>query len=106
MFGEENFTVALCGNSFSNFQRDLILSLEVNEVIIALDKQYQNAESEEANKWAKHIRERIINKLAPYCIVTILWDTEDLLPYKSSPSDIGKATLLKLMDKKIYTQCI
>jgi len=106
MFGEENFTVALCGNSFSNFQRDLILSLEVNEVIIALDKQYQNAESEEASKWAKHIRERIINKLAPYCIVTILWDTEDLLPYKSSPSDIGKATLLKLMDKKIYTQCI
>ena len=106
MFGEENFTVALCGNSFSNFQRDLILSLEVNEVIIALDKQYQNAESEEANKWAKHIRERIINKLAPYCVVTILWDIEGLLPYKSSPSDIGKETLLRLMDKKIYTGCI
>lgn len=106
MFGKENFTVALCGNSFSNFQRDLILGLEVNEVIIGLDKQFHEVQSEEASKWAKHIRERIINKLAPYCTVTILWDTEGLLPFKASPTDFNKETLLKLMDKKIYAGCI
>jgi hypothetical protein len=90
MFGEDNFTVALCGNNFSNFQRDLILDLEVNEVIIALDKQFNDPVNEEARKWAKHIRERLINKLAPYFVVTVLWDSFNLLPYKASPSDIGK----------------
>lgn len=106
MFGEENFTVALCGSNLTEFQKDLIISLGVNEVIIALDKQYENAESEEANKWAKHIRDKFINKLAPYCITTVLWDNESLLPLKSSPSDMGKDTLLKLLDRKIYTGCI
>jgi len=104
-FKEDNFAVALCGGSFSNFQRDLILSLEVREVIIALDKEYQEVDSIEAKKWANHIIERFVNKLAPYCIVTVLWDTEGLLPYKSSPSDINKETLLKLMDSKIYVGC-
>lgn len=106
MFGEDNFAVALCGSGFSNFQRDLILNLEVREVIIALDKEYREVDSIEAKKWANHIIERFINKLAPYCIVTVLWDTEGLLPYKSSPSDHGKETLLKLMDNKIYVGCM
>jgi hypothetical protein len=103
MFGKDNFTVALCGSSLSEFQKELIVSLGVNEVIIALDKQFENLESEEAERWAKHIREKIINKLAPYCIVTVLWDVDGLLPYKSSPTDFGLEILLKLMDKKIYT---
>lgn len=105
MFGDDNFTLALCGNKLSNFQRDIILSLGVNEVVIALDKQFNDPNSEEAEKWAKHIREKIINKLAPYCVITILWDSFNDLPYKASPTDLGKETLLKLMDKKIYTGC-
>lgn len=106
MFGEDNFTVALCGSNLTEVQKDLIVSLGVNEVIIALDKQYEDAMSEEADKWAKHIREKIINKLAPYCVVTILWDTENLLPHKASPTDLGKDVLLKLMDNKIYAGCV
>lgn len=106
MFGDENFTVALCGSNLSDYQRDLIVSLGVNEVIIALDKQYHDHMSEEADKWAKHIRDKLINKLAPYCVTTILWDNCDLLPYKGSPTDVDKTTLLKLMDNKIYTGCM
>lgn len=102
-FGDENFTVALCGKNLSIFQRDLILSLDVNEVIIGLDKQFYNHEDDEANEWAKYIRKKIITLLAPYVKVSVLWDTENLLPYKASPSDCGKEILLKLMDKKIYT---
>jgi hypothetical protein len=106
MFGEDNFTVALCGKNLSIFQRDLILSLDVNEVIVALDKQFYNHEDDEANEWSKYIRKKIINLLAPYVRVSVLWDTNNLLAYKSSPSDYGKETLLKLMDKKIYTGTI
>lgn len=102
MFGEENFTVALCGKTLSIFQRDLILSLGVDEVIIGLDKQYHNHEDKEADIWSKYIRKKIINLLAPYVRVTVLWDMENILPYKASPSDLGKDVLLGLMDKKIY----
>ena len=38
MFGEDNFTVALCGSNLTDYQKGLILMLGVREVIIALDK--------------------------------------------------------------------
>lgn len=102
MFGEDNFTVALCGSNLTDYQRGMILMLGVREVIIALDKQFENVNSEECKKWAKHIKEKIIDKLSPYVIVTVLWDTNGLLGYKDSPTDRGKETLLQLMDNKIY----
>lgn len=104
MFGEQNFTVALCGKNLSLWQRKMIVSLGVREVIIALDKQFKTLESKEAKDWAKHISQNIITPLAPYTICTVLWDSNDLLPYKASPTDCGKETLLKLMDGKIYVE--
>lgn len=102
MFPNENFTVALCGNNLSDYQRDLILSLGVEEVIIALDRQYKDKEDSMYITWSKHIRERIISKLAPYVRVFVIWDTEDKLDYKDSPSDKGKQVLLELMKTKLY----
>jgi hypothetical protein len=80
--------------------------LGVSEVIIGLDKQYKVLGDEEEDKWSKHIRKKIIAPLAPYVRVSVLWDTENLLPYKASPTDVNKETLLKLMDKKIYVGCL
>lgn len=102
MFGDENFTVALCGSNLTDYQKGMILMLGVREVIVALDKQYMTLDSDECKKWAAHIKSKIIDKLSPYVIVTVIWDTNDLLSYKDSPTDDGKDTLLKLMDNKIY----
>ena len=102
MFGEDNFTVALCGSNLTDYQKGIILMLGVREVIIGLDKQYQELDSEECKKWAKHIKDKIIDKLSAFVIVTVLWDTNGLLGYKDSPSDKGKDTLLQLMDNKLY----
>ena len=102
MFGEENFTLALCGNKLSNFQRDIILDLGVEEVIIALDRQYEEVDSEEYFKWSKHIRKKIIDKLAPYVKVFVVWDTGNILKYKESPTDVGKEKLLCLMKNKVW----
>lgn len=102
MFGEDNFTVALCGSNLTNYQKGIILMLGVREVIIALDKQYKTLDSDECKKWAKHIKEKIIDKLSPYLVVTVIWDVNDLLDYKDSPTDKGKETLMKLLDNKIY----
>lgn len=103
MFGiDNNFTVALCGCSkISKIQRKLLQDLGVIEVIIALDRQYEKVDSEEYNKWRKHISEKIINPLLPYFNVSVIWDTEGLLGFKDSPTDRGKETLLRLMKSKI-----
>lgn len=102
MFGDDNFTVALCGSNLTDRQVKLILELGVREVIIALDKQFTTINSEECVKWAKKIKEKIVNRLAPYVKVSILWDTKNLLHYKDSPTDRGKGVLLQLMQDKLY----
>ena len=104
MFPDENFTVALCGSNLSDFQKHMILESGAEEVIIALDKQFQGMYSKECQEWADHIRSKIASKLAPYLRVSILWDRQGLLPYKASPTDCGLKTLLKLMDDKIYIE--
>ena len=101
MFGEDNFTVALCGSNMSNFQKDMILSLGLREVIVALDRQYEKLGNEEHNKWVEHIKKNIILPLVPYVNINIIWDTNNLLDYKDSPTDKGKDILLKLMENKI-----
>lgn len=103
MFGiENNFTLALCGNKLSTFQRDLLLSLEIDEVIIAVDRQYKVVGDDEYNKWLKHVKDKIINIISPYVRVYVIWDTENILDYKQSPTDVSKEKLLKLMKNKIY----
>ncbi|NFH01362.1 hypothetical protein FC831_13925 [Clostridium botulinum] len=103
MFGNNNFTLAKSGSSkLSMYQINLLLSLNVNEIILAFDKQYNNVDDDEYKLWKKHIKEKIINPLLPYFNVSVLWDTENLLDYKDSPTDKGKDILLKLMKNKIH----
>lgn len=101
-FPEKNFTLALSGKNLTNQQIELIRSLNVREVILALDKEYMNVEDDQYKKWCEYINEKFIRKLNPFVIVTILVDFNGLLKEKDSPTDNGKLTLEKLMDNKIY----
>ena len=104
-YPNNNFSVALCGSNMSNYQRDLILSLDVDEVIIALDKQYltiretdkQIKEYDDYIKKVKKIADRLVNYLNVY----IVFCDDDRLDYKDSPSDKGKDILEQLMKEKI-----
>lgn len=99
MFPDNNFTCAVCGSSISNYQRDIILSSGVREVFLAFDKEFKNADSEEANIYAEKLK-RLANKFTPFTTVYVLWDDINLLGYKQSPSDKGKEVLLDLMKNK------
>ena len=100
-YPNENFSVAQCGSNLSNAQRDiLIYDLEVEEVIIALDKQYKNTEDKEHEEYVKKVC-KIANKLVNYVNVYIIYCTDDRLDYKSSPTDHGKEILEQLMKEKI-----
>lgn len=104
MFGDDNFTVSLCGCNLTDCQKYLILNSGAKEVIIALDKQFKGVYSNECNKWAEHIKKNIASKLAPYLKVSVIWDSFGILPYKASPTDCGKEKLTKLMNHKIYVE--
>lgn len=103
-FPSNNFAVSLCGMNMSNYQRDLVLSLGVSEVFIALDKQYQNditndAEQREYDKYIMRVK-KIADRFVNYVNVYIIYDDEDILGYKDSPSDKGREVLMQLMKKK------
>jgi len=98
-FKEDNFSVATCNMSISSWQRNMILSLNPKEVFIGFDKQFEDPNSEEAYEYAKKLLKQAYPFTA-YCQTYIIWDDLGLLPYKASPSDMGKEVLLELMKHK------
>lgn len=106
-YGEFNFTCAVCSSNISNYHRDIILSLGVEEVFIAFDKFRDREENETEESYLSKIidyQERLIKlskKFTSYCRVYVLWDNENVLDYKMSPCDMGKEILEQLMKSKI-----
>ena len=100
-FGEDNdITVATCGNNLLNYQVQLLMSLGVEEIIIAYDKQFkENGDPE----WQR-LKKNLINihlKYGAYVQISYMFDKEDLLDYKDSPIDKGPAVFLKLFQNRI-----
>jgi len=98
-YGENNFSIAVCGMSISPQQRSMILSLQPKEIFIGFDKQFKDTNSNEAYKFAEKLL-KIAMPFTPYCQVYILWDDANLLDHKDSPCDKGKEILEVLMKHK------
>lgn len=106
IYPNSNFTVATCSSQITNYQRDLILSLGVEEVIIGFDKFRSQKDNETNEMYEKQIevyQERLLkfaHKFSPFTKVSIIWDDFDLLEPKMSPIDAGEEVLLQLMKTK------
>lgn len=98
-YGDNNFTVAVCGSHISSYQRRMILDLGVKEVMLAFDKEYHDANSEEGYEYANKILSMAYS-FCPYVTTYVLWDKENLLEYQDSPADKGQEVLEKLMKQK------
>lgn len=102
LFGIENdITVAVCGSTLSLYQVQLLQKLNVAEVIIAFDRQYQNIGDKEWEFWVKKLTS-FNTKYGSYVQISYIFDTKDLLDYKDSPIDKGKDIFLKLYKNRIY----
>ena len=100
-FNEDSFVVATCGSSITRTQIKLLLKyLQVEEVIYAPDRDYHDAHSFEAELWYQKIVKRLA-PLVPYCKVSLCFDNKERLPFKASPTDMGKDILLELLDEKM-----
>lgn len=101
MFGVENdLSVAVCGSSLINYQIDLLLSLGVEEIIIAFDKQFKETGDEEWKKWTKKLKD-IHKKYGMRVQITFMFDKKNYLGYKDSPIDCGQETFLKLFEERV-----
>ena len=104
---EYNNSVALFGMNLSRIQRDMILSLGVTDVYIALDKQYEHItleddENEPTKDFTQYRQNvlKIADMLREYCNVYAIYDDIDLLDYKDSPSDKGAEVWNTLYNRK------
>lgn len=101
-FGEENdITVACCGSSLISYQVQLLISLGVEEIIIAFDKQFKEIGDDEFKRWTKKLTD-IHNKYSKYAIISFMFDKWNLLDYKDSPIDKDKDIFLKLFNRRIF----
>ena len=99
-FPNNDFSLATCGSSISSTQIKILLEqLKVDEVILAYDKEYTDAESFRAKAYFEKLKTKVA-ALVPFCRVSIIFDTHGYLEEKDSPCDRGIETLLKLLDEK------
>ena len=94
--------VAVGGSSFSSKQLDLIKNLPIEEVVIALDKEWEEVGSPLEKYYAEKIKRVFRDKLDPYCNVSVIWDTDGKLDEKDSPTDKGFDTWKHLWDNRLY----
>lgn len=112
MFGlDKNLALATMGTSFSEVQKKMILNLGVEEVIIAYDKQWIDAElvdksSRTYKDFVRHIGKmrKIYNMLRDFVNVSVILCWDNRLDYKDSPLDKGKEVFLELLHERYYIE--
>ena len=78
----------------------VLLDLNVDEIIIAMDRQFKELGDEE---W-KHLTDnltKIFNRYKNYTTISFIFDKEMITGYKSSPIDEGKEKFLKLFKERV-----
>lgn len=100
-FGAENdLSVAVCGSSFVNYQAWLLINQGAQEIIICLDKQFQEPGDDEFKKLVKNLK-NIHKKYGQYVNLSFCFDKWGLLGYKDSPIDQGRDTFLELYKRRV-----
>lgn len=99
-----DFSIGLCisGSSLTMHQFEILKELNIDEVIIAMDKEYDEIGSEDEIFYAQRIRQVFHKKLAPFFRVSVLWDVNNLLEKQDSPTDKGLEVFQELYANRIY----
>ena len=79
-------------------QIDLLITAGAEEIIIALDKQYEEKNDDACMKWIKKFCHFDANRGLVY--FTYIFDFDELLNFKDSPIDQGKDTFIHLLNTR------
>jgi hypothetical protein len=70
---DNDISVAVCGSNLTNYQVQLLKSLDVEEIVIAFDKQWRESGDNEFKGWVKKLRE-INKKYSSIIQISFLFD--------------------------------
>ncbi|MGL5691012.1 MAG: hypothetical protein ACRDD8_09350, partial [Bacteroidales bacterium] len=93
---DKNNSLAMYGHNLSTFNRDYLLSLGIEEVIIVADRDYKEHD-EEYDEWEKSIF-KLAKMFKGFVKVYVAYDKEFLLGYKDNITDGNKETFEYYMD--------
>lgn len=99
-FPNNDISVAVCGSNLTKYQVQLLLSLEVEEICIAFDKQFKEIGDNEWKSWTKKLKD-IYKKYGTDVKISFIFDKWNLLGYKDSPIDNGKDVFLELFKRRV-----
>ena len=106
MFGEDNICVASCGSTINKSQINILIkNFELDEIILAFDKEYVNFSDPKGRKYLNKL-EGLCSKYRNYCNFSFIYDSQNLLQEKDSPFDRGKEVFLKLYNNRIQVRSI
>lgn len=96
-FSIPNCSAAVCGSSFNKYQLNILMkACAPSEIVLCFDKEELPGEDKYFNKlWS------ICQKYKNYCNFSFIYDREDLLDLKQSPTDQGEEVFMKLLDKRV-----
>ncbi len=101
---DTNIAVASCGSNLNYRQIELLVKeCQVNNIIIAYDKEFENFASKEAVNYYNKLK-KICGKYNNYCNFSFLFDFNNLLKIKDSPIDRGKEIFEQLMKNKVQVR--
>lgn len=96
-FSTPNCAVATCGSNFNKYALDLLIkTCAPKEIIICYDKEEEKGSDKYFNKLYQ-----LGKKYSNYSNFSFLYDRENLLKNKESPSDRGEEVFQKLIKKRI-----
>ena len=99
-FDMKNYAVACCGSNINKFQVDLLVRYcAVKYVVICFDKEEKPHETKYFDKLYK-----ICQKYNNYCSMSFVYDRENLLKMKDSPSDRGEKTFKALLERRVIVK--
>ena len=100
-FGQENnIAVACCGSNISAYQVEELLNLGVEEMIIALDRQFQQIGDGEFQKLKANLL-KLRQRYKKYINISFIFDKNMITRYKDSPLDRGAEIFMKLFKERI-----
>lgn len=99
-YGDLSNTVACCGSNINKYQIALLTKLGVDEIVIALDKEYTDSYDSKGKEYRKKL-EDICNKYKSLAMFSYIWDYDNLLEEKDAPFDKGKETFEYLFRNRV-----
>lgn len=91
MYGHDNIAVGMFGLNLGEHRRNEILRLGIEEVVIGIDRDYHEEGTEEFESYIKKVK-HIAKLFHGFCRSSVLYDSDNLLGFKESPTDRGRET--------------